>query len=217
MANRSNAEWLWALSEQSIEARAEALEDLRDFLMRAVLVYLSQRRSELAVWSSQDVRDLAEDLVQDAILEIRQSLAGFRGESKFTTWAYRFVINRAASELRRQHYQNISLDRLRDEESTALFQAMVGEGEKIDAEQLAEQRYYLRLLQEIIQTELSERQRLAMMAVYWQGRSMDEVSEALGIGRNALYKLLYDARQHLKAALRARHLSEGDILAAFKE
>jgi RNA polymerase sigma-70 factor (ECF subfamily) len=217
MADRSNEEWLWALAEQSSEARTEALEDLRDFLMRAVLVYLSQRRSELTDWNRQDVRDLAEDLTQEAIVEIRESLTSFRGESKFTTWAYRFVINRAASELRRRRYQNVSLDRLREEGPGLLFQAIMSEGEKVEPEQLAERRYYLRLLQEIVETELNERQRLALMAVHWQGRSMDEVADALGLNRNALYKLLHDARKRLRAALQARHLSEGDILAAFED
>ncbi len=217
MADRSNEEWLWALAEQSSEARSEALEDLRDFLMRAVLVYLSQQRSELTDWSRQDVRDLAEDLTQEAIVEIRESLTSFRGESKFTTWAYRFVINRAASELRRRRYQNVSLDRLREEGPSLLFQAIVSEGEKVEPEQLTERRYYLRLLQEILQTELNDRQRLALMAVHWQGRSMDEVADALGLNRNALYKLLHDARKRLRAALQARHLSEGDILTAFED
>ncbi len=217
MAERTNEAWLWALSEQASEAQTEALEDLRDFLMRAVLVYLSQRRSELMEWSRQDIHELAEDLAQEAVVEIRESLTRFKGESKFTTWAYRFVINRAASELRRRRYQNVSLDRLRDEGPNLLFQALASEGEKVDPERLAERRYYLRLLQEIVQTELNERQRLALIAVHWQGQSMDEVAGALGLTRNALYKLLHDARLRLKAALHGRHLSVGDILAAFED
>jgi RNA polymerase sigma-70 factor (ECF subfamily) len=216
MADRSNDEWVWALSEQSIEARAEALQDLRDFLLRAVLVYLSLHRSELAGWSRQAVHDLAEDFTQDALLEIRERLDSFRGESKFTTWAYRFVINRAASELRRQRYHDVSLDRLHDEEPAGLFHAISEEREKLDPERLAERRHYLNLLYEVISTELSERQRTALVAVYGQGQSMDEVAAALGISRNALYKLLHDARRRLKASLLARHLSEGDILAAFE-
>ena len=218
MANRSNEDWLRTLSEQPGEAHAEALQDLRDFLLRAVLVYLSLHRSDLAGWSRQAVRDLAEDLAQDALMDIRASLASFRGESKFTTWAYRFVINRAASELRQQHYQNLSLDRLREEEP-ALFQDVLTDREarRIDPEQLAEQRDYLDLLREIIETELSARQRTALVAIHWQGRSMDEVAASLDLTRNALYKLLHDARKRLQARLLARHLSEGDILAAFWE
>ena len=216
MATRSNEDWLWALSEQPGEAQAEALQDLRDFLLRAVLVYLSLHRSDLAGWSRQAIRDLAEDLAQETLMEIRVSLTGFRGESKFTTWAYRFVINRAASELWRRRYQNLSLDQLREEEP-AFFQAVLSDPEKIDPEQLAEQRYYLDLLREIVETELSERQRAAIIGVHWQGHSMDEVAAALGLTRNALYKLLHDARKSIRARLLARHLSEGDILAAFQD
>jgi RNA polymerase sigma-70 factor (ECF subfamily) len=216
MTNRSNKDWLLALSQQQGEALAEALQDLRDYLLRAALVYLSLHRSDLAGWSRQDVRHLAEDATQEALLEIRAGLADFRGDSKFTTWAYRFVINRAASELRRRRYQNSSLDRLRDEEP-AIFQIVMSDREKIEPEQVVERRRYLNLLREIVETELSERQREAMIAIHWQGRSMDEVADTLGINRNALYKLLHDARKSLKARLQARHLSEGDILAAFQD
>lgn len=218
MVNRSNEDWLQTFSEQHGEAYAEALQDLRDFLLRAVLVYLSLHRSDLAAWSRQAVRDLAEDLAQEALMDIRANLTSFRGESKFTTWAYRFVINRAASELRRQHYQNLSFERLHEEEPT-FFQDILSRREtrQVDPEQLAEQRYYLRLLREIVETELSERQRTAMIAVHWQGRSLDEVAASLGLNRNALYKLLHDARKRLLAGLLARHLSKGDILAAFQE
>ncbi len=216
MVNRSNEDWLRALSEKPGEAQAEALQDLRDFLVRAVLVYLSLHRTELAGWSREDVRGLAEDLAQEALLDIRANLESFRGDSKFTTWAYRFVINRAASELRRRRYQNQSLDRLREQEP-ALFQAILSDQDRVEPEQLADQRYYLDLLREIIETELSERQRTALIAVHWHGRSMDEVAEMMGLTRNALYKLLHDARKRIKASLQARHLSEGDILAPFQE
>lgn len=219
MSPRSNENWLWALGEQPGEAQAEALQDLRDFLLRAVLVYLSLHRSDLAGWSRQAVRDLAEDLAQEALIAIRENLASFRGESKFTTWAYRFVINRAASELRRRRYHNLSLDRLLEEEPAA-FRVILSEEDasrRIDPDQIAERRYCLNLLREIVQTGLTERQRAAIVGVHLQGHSMEEVAAALGLTRNALYKLLHDARQRLKAALLARHLSEGDILAAFED
>ncbi|HSD82319.1 MAG TPA: sigma-70 family RNA polymerase sigma factor [Anaerolineae bacterium] len=217
MAGRSNEQWIRALSERSTEAQGAALQDLHDFLLRAVLTYLAAQRGELGGWSQGDVRGLAEDLAQDALVEITRSLTSFRGDSKFTTWAYRFVINRAVSELRRQRYRNISLDRLREEQGGSLFQAVITDREKIEPEQLAEQSYYLNLLRDILTTELNERQRSALLAVYDQGRSMDEVANALGVSRNALYKLLHDARRRIKARLAARHLSESDILSAFED
>ena len=216
MKSRSNQDWVWALTEQPGEAQSEALQDLHDFLLRVVLVYLSQHRSELSSWSREDIRVLAEDLAQEALLEIRENLSRFKGESKFTTWAYRFVINRAASELRRRHYRNLSLDQLREEEPV-IFQALLLEQGTIEPEQLAERRTYFNLLHEIIENELNERQRAAIVGVYVLGRPMDEMAAALDLTRNALYKLLHDARKRIKARLHAQHLTEGDILAAFED
>jgi RNA polymerase sigma-70 factor (ECF subfamily) len=215
MASRTNADWVWALSEPPGEAQSEALQDLHEYLLRAVLVYLSQHRGELSGWGRQEVRDLAEDMAQEALLAVRANLEGFRGEARFTTWACRFVINRAASELRRRRYQDLSLDRLQEAEPAA-FQALLAEGQRAEPEHLAEQREYVALLRRIVETELNERQRAAVVGVYWLGCSMDEVAEALDVSRNALYKLLHDARLRIKARLTARHLTPGDIRAAFQ-
>lgn len=216
MSSRTNKEWLWALTESSGEARDEALLELQDYLLRAALVYLASRRSELAEWGREAVRAMAEDLVQESLEDIRQNLGSFRGESKFTTWAYRFVINRAASELRRQRYRDLSLDQL-SEDRPALFQSLLGEQESVDPEQLTLRKTYLDLIFRIVNEELEPRQRQAIVAVFWEGRPMDEVAASLGLNRNALYKLLYDARQRIKAKLSARHLTEGDILGAFQD
>ncbi|MEK7325645.1 MAG: sigma-70 family RNA polymerase sigma factor [Chloroflexota bacterium] len=216
MFPRSNQNWLRALQEPPGEAQAEALDELHDFLLRAVLVYLSQSRNELADWGRQAVRGLAEDLAQEALLEIRDNLNTFRGEAKFTTWACQIVINRAASELRRRRYSDFSLDSLRESEP-AVFQSLTADKEKAEPEHVAERRSYLALLRQIVETELGERQRAAIIGVHWQGRSMEEVADALGLTRNALYKLLHDARKSIRDQLTARHLTQGDILAAFED
>jgi RNA polymerase sigma-70 factor (ECF subfamily) len=217
--SRSNQDWLRALSEQPSEAQSDALRDLHEFLVRAVLVYLLEHRGDLSGWSRADVRRLAEDLSQETLLEVRNSLASFRGESKFTTWACRIVINRAASELRRHRYRNVSLDALR-EEAAGVLKALLAEREaasQVDPEQLVERRRYLDLLRGIIEKDLNDRQRQAIIGVHWEGLSMDDMATKLGLTRNALYKLLHDARKRIKARLLAQHLTEGDILAAFED
>ena len=149
-------------------------------------------------------------------MEIRDNLNTFRGEAKFTTWACQIVINRAASELRRRRYSDFSLDSLRESEP-AVFQSLTADKEKAEPEHVAERRSYLALLRQIVETELGERQRAAIIGVHWQGRSMEEVADALGLTRNALYKLLHDARKSIRDQLTARHLTQGDILAAFED
>ena len=74
----------------------------------------------------------------------------------------------------------------------------------------------LQLLLHIIQTELNEQQRQAILLVHFAGYSMQEVASQLGTSTNTLYKILFDARKKLKAHLLAHHLSGGDILALFE-
>ncbi len=216
MNTRTNAEWAHALSDPPGEANREALQDLHNFLVRAGLVYLSQNRVEVKTLGRDAVRALAEDMAQEALLEIQADLNNFRGEAKFTTWACRFVINRAASELRRRRYRDVSLDGLR-EDDPAIFQSLLADRTTGEPEHLAEQRDYLALLQQIVLHDLSDRQREAVVGVHWQGRPMGEVAEQLGLDRNALYKLLHDARKRIKARLLIEHLTAGDILAAFED
>lgn len=219
MVERSNQAWLDALRGSAPDAQTSALKDLRDLVLRAVLIYLSHRRSSLLGWTRERVRALAEDMTQETLLEIQAALDSFRGESRFTTWAYRFAVNRTASELRRHRYRDVSLDELRDSEKTIYYRLMQASAQsvKADVERLAEQRSYIELCRTIIDKELNERQRLALVGVLWEGRSMDEVAATLGTNRNALYKLLHDARKKLKTQLEARRLGPGDMLASFQE
>jgi RNA polymerase sigma-70 factor (ECF subfamily) len=215
MGNRTNEAWLRDLRGTG-RAYDEALAALRDYLMRAALVYLGRRRSDVVGWTAEDLRQFAEDMTQDAILDIEANLVNFRGEAKFTTWAYSFVINRAAGELRRSRYSDFSYEGLQENEA-AFFEKLQAEFPDASPELKVEQREMAELLLDVIQNELTIRQRRAMVMAYFQGQSMETVAEQLNISRNTLYKLLFDARQRLKAALIARHLSEGDILAPFEE
>ena len=216
MSLRSNEEWLQVLSERHSVAKDEALAEIQDFLVRSVLVYLSLHRDELTHWSRQAIYELAEDIAQDSLLDILGNLETFRGESRFTTWAYRFVINKAASELRHRRYRDLSLDQLLEKEASG-FEALLTTGKHRILERQIEQRAYVELLRHLIATRLTGRERAAIIGIYLQGYSMDEVASALDTNRNALYKLLYTARQRLKEALLDRHLTQSDILAAFDE
>src|SRR5262245_41321289 len=128
MSLLSNEEWLQLLSGRSSTAKDEAIAQLRDYLVRSVLVYLASQREELTHWTRQTIREFAEDVAQDALLDILGSLETFRGESRFTTWAYRFAINEAASELRRRRYRDLSLDQLL--EGASLFESLLEAGRR---------------------------------------------------------------------------------------
>ena len=81
MAERTNEEWLADLGSEGIQ-RAEALEDLRTRLERGVFFYLRNDRSDLGNRSTEEIEQLAQDFVQDALLKVLDNLETFRGERR---------------------------------------------------------------------------------------------------------------------------------------
>lgn len=208
MAERTNDEWLNALRSATPDA---ALSDLRSLLLRGLRGALGNRDDVAAT-------DL-EDFAQDALLKIMASLDGFRGESRFTTWAQKIAVHTALTELRRKRWRDWSLDKMAEGPA----------GEPIDytpqflvdpadtPEQQAVQQTLLEVVRRAVAEKLTERQRIALTAIRVQGIPMDQVAAELGTNRNALYKLLHDARMRLKNELAATGLSADEILAAFEK
>ena len=216
MRKRTSDEWLHDLQATGPVQR-QALDDLREYLFRAVLVYLRQQRSDLDEFATSEIRAMAQDFAQEATLSVHATLDSFRGDAKFTTWAYRFVINEAISELRRRYYRDkLSLEKLSAEE-TDIFMSLAEAEASDDPGVTAERRDIARLLLQIIRSELNERQRIAVLGVYFQDRPMQEIAEQLDTSPNTVYKMLYDSRQKIKGKLHQLRLSGGDILAPFAD
>ncbi|MCL4267576.1 MAG: sigma-70 family RNA polymerase sigma factor [Anaerolineae bacterium] len=214
MVKRSNEAWLDALQGTG-DSQHEALLDLREYLVRTAFVYLRDGRSDLLSHSTDTLFEMAEDYAQNALLAIQENLDKFRGDAQFTTWAYRFVINEAAADLRRRQYRDFSWEDVAGQE-TAVFASLLASGTAVDPEVKAEREELLRFLLKILETDLNERQRLALLGVHFQGRSLPEMAEILETTPNTLYKMMHDARKKIKASLLAHHYSAGDILGLFE-
>lgn len=198
---RSNAEWLAALSGCEAE-RHRALEDLRGHLLRGVLVYLRGRRSDLQNPGRDELMQFAEECAAEAVVAVQERLDAFRGDSRFTVWASRFVIARAAAKLHNRVPVAGSRDRSTDVElklpGAALADVLIRPGVHVARGELAEA--LGRLMPEV----LSERQRSAVM-LQLQGVPLDVIAEQLNVNRKALHRLLHDARWRLKRALLDDH------------
>ncbi len=206
---RSNAAWLKALSG---EPNQEALEELRAYLLRGLRFALGQRYH---VTES----DL-EDFVQEAMVRILDNLDSFRGKSRFTTWAQKIAVRVAFSELRRKRWQDMSLQDLslsRDTVTGAEPDSALNwlPSPSLSPEQQVTQQSLQALLMELIQEELTDLQRRALIAVAIQGMPLEEVARRMNTNRNALYKLLHDARVRLKNRLEQRGLTVEEVMEAF--
>lgn len=205
MVERSNQEWIAALSQPGAQ-RDAALEDLRLLLVRGLGYALGDR-------SNLRESDL-EDFAQDALLKILAGLDSFRGESRFTTWAHKIAVRVAFTELRRRRWRDVSLDGLRESKGIDFIPDNVHDP-AIGPEQQAMRRIILSTLRRLIQEELTDRQRQAMTAVL-NGMPLEEIARRMDTNRNALYKLLHDARQRLQKGMIDEGLSPQDVLSTFE-
>jgi RNA polymerase sigma-70 factor, ECF subfamily len=213
MKQRTNEEWLHDLKSHGPEQQA-AINDLREYLLRAVLYFFSQNPGDLKHLARAEIEQVAEDLAQDALLTVLKHLDEFRGESKFTTWAYRFAINISLVEARRQRWKNVSLDNLI---SNAQLPDLQFEDENATNPELAAQQEEIwGAVRQVIDRELTPRQREILTALAFEDLPMDLVTERFHTNRNAVYKMLHDARAKLKKSLEERGFPVGEILDAFE-
>jgi len=207
-ATRSNAEWLAALRAGG-RVQEEAFAELRLLMLRAIKGFLAGKTALSP--AADDLLQIAEDCAQESVLLVQANLDNFRGDSKFTTWAYVIAVRVALGELRRRRWRKSALD------EAILGQALPGW--PIDdpgPEGGLAQRQAWALLSSLIETALTPLQRKALIAHAFQGMPLDLVAEWLGTNRNNLYKLIHDMRKRLKAALLARGVSHRDLIAIFE-
>lgn len=219
MVERSNAQWIDVLSTagNTIE-RGQAIEDLRARLQRGIYYYLSRERSDLSDLSPDELTQMAQDFAQDATLRVLDNLETFRGDSQFTTWAMKIAMRVAISEMRRARYKDFSLDELTEngEVPAVANAAPISSAPIARPEQVIEQEDVLGKVTEAFQNVLTPRQRAAMEAIILDDIPLEEVAEQMGTNRNALYKLIHDARRKLRDYLEETGLSPEYILDLFE-
>lgn len=215
MEERTNETWLSELRPDNPH-QTQALEDLRQYLQRGVLAYLHSR-SDLRDLAENELQQLSQDLAQEALLKVQANLDTFQGKSKFTTWAAKIAANHTISELRRAKWRDLSLDAI-TEAGTSLQEILVADsptGGNPAAE--SERRQVWDTILEVINNDLTERQRQALAAVQIDNIPITEVARLLETNPNNVYKLLHDARMKLKQRLQKLGLEPQYILKLFSE
>jgi RNA polymerase sigma factor (sigma-70 family) len=149
-----------------------------------------------------------DDIAQKALLKILASLDSYRRESRFTTWAMSIAVRLGISELRRRHYRGISLD------SSVAGEAMrvtLEDAENGSAESSSRRRSLLSRLEELINANLTDRQRFVIRGLL-NGLPVEEIAARLQSNRNAIYKLAHDARLRIRAGFEATGVTADDIM-----
>src|SRR6201995_591438 len=186
-------EWVAALGGDGTK-RDEAVPRLPGVLVRVARSELHRRHGQLNV-SGPELDDLAHQAAADAMLAVMAKLDQFRGESKFTTWAYKFVMFEVSAKVGR-HFGRTPPVALTTEDWDRLPDRFgfgrAGESERGD---------FVRAVRRAVQEDLTEHQRQIFVTLVLDGVPLDALAEKLGSSRNAIYKTMFDARRKLRASL----------------
>jgi RNA polymerase sigma-70 factor, ECF subfamily len=196
--------WIERLQADGAE-RDAALVELHALLLRAARFEVNRRRASAAHLRGNDYDDLAQQSADDALVAILRKLDDFRGDSRFTTWAYKFALYEAAANVRKRAWQG------REIPLKAETWPLIVDDHQRSAQESVETTERLSALGEAIEGELSPHRREVLVAITLNGVPIDVLAERLNTTRGALYKTLHDARQKLRAALLARGMGiDGD-------
>jgi RNA polymerase sigma-70 factor (ECF subfamily) len=185
----------WLMELRTDGGRGEnARRRLHELLLRAARFEIGRRRGALPHLRGGDFDDLANQAANDAMLAILGKLDSYRGESRFTTWAYKFALLEAAVKLRRRAWQGREIPLEQGD-----WSRFADPGGSPAAS--AESHEVMASIGEALESELSPHQRDVLIAVAVNGVPIDVLAERLNTSRGAVYKTIHDARRKLRAHL----------------
>jgi RNA polymerase sigma-70 factor (ECF subfamily) len=211
MPTRTNEAWLLDLRSTN-ERRNLALEDLRSIISKGLPYALSRWLSP----SQPQFESLVEEVTQETLLRVLDQLDTFEGRSHFTTWVHKIAVRIALTELRRKRWRDSSLDELTENEEIPPPKGLLADAQA-GPDVTAERADMLARVRRVIDEELTDRQREALILLSIQDMPMDDAARKLNTNRNALYKLLHDARLRLKTRLAKEDISAREVLDLFEE
>jgi RNA polymerase sigma-70 factor, ECF subfamily len=182
-------EWLRALSSAGAE-HENAVERLHALLLRAARVEVARRRSPLG-----EADDLAVQAADDALVAVLSKLHTYRGDSRFTTWAYKFALLEAAVRARRRPWQGRELPLELDGWATLADHRQASPAGQAETAELID------AVRDAIAEDLTPQQRAVLVAITLNDIPIDVLAERRHTTRGALYKTLHDARRKLRARL----------------
>jgi RNA polymerase sigma-70 factor (ECF subfamily) len=188
--------WLERLGASGPRRDAAVIE-LHALLLKAARFEINRRRASLPHLRGDDQEDLAQQSADDALLAVLAKLGDFRGEARFTTWAYKFALLEASVKVRRRAWQGREIP-IAEDAWAVLADTASSTGAHVEDTEL------FGALREEIEGTLSEHQREVLVAVTLNDVPIDVLAERLETTRGALYKTLHDARRKLRTALAER-------------
>ena len=169
----------------------DAVARLHDLLLRVSRHELNRRAAAQQV-TGPDLDDLAQQCANDAAVAVLNKLDTFRGDSRFTTWAFKFAIFEVSNALGRRYWQ--SRPAALEQEQWEALPDRIGFGPDDHAQAVA----LVNALRRAVDEELTAHQRELFVSIVVDGVPLDAVVAARGTSRNAVYKTIFDARRKIR-------------------
>lgn len=147
--------------------------------------------------------DDAADLAQEAFVRLFRALPQYNGESRFTTWLYRLVVNLGRDELRRRGRQVSVVPPIADEEGQDELSS-VADGDRWADPALALDSRELRDDVRRALNQLEEHYRLVLTLYYFDDMKYSDIAEALDIPLNTVKSHIRRGKERLAALLQAQ-------------
>jgi len=193
MLDPDSAERLRTLGGDDRE-RSAALVRLHELMLRIARKEVRRRSGHLQI-GGPELDDMAHQAAADALIAVTAKLAQFRGDSRFTTWAYKFVIFEVSTKIGRHFWRNPSVPM--DAEDWDRLPDRFG----LEIAKQSEWRDLVAALHRAVDEVLTDKQRRIFVAIVLNGVPLDALVAKFGSNRNAIYKTLFDARRKLRATL----------------
>lgn len=199
----SKEDWVSRLKSEDTLIRDAAISDLRELLIRGLSKALNNHYGNR--------KFNPEDVVQEALIKILDKIDTFEGRARFTTWAGTIAMRVGIGELRRRHCKDVSLERISASDSLRID---LPDSNQPAAGQEMDQKVILSKLSQLIEDVLSDKQRLAIRGLL-DGMPIEVIAARTGSNRNAVYKLVHDARIKLKEGFHQAGIAAEDVKAIF--
>jgi RNA polymerase sigma-70 factor, ECF subfamily len=184
-------QWIQALIGPDRDAAAARLHKLLLPIARSEI----RRRQTSGEITGPEVDDLAHQAADDAVLAVMRRAHEFRGESRFTTWAFKFVVFEVSTKLGRHFWKRAGAPSGDADWDHVPDRFGIPPAEQVEAREL------VLALRRAVDTCLTAQQRAVFVAIIVQGQPLDGLVAEMGTNRNAVYKMMFDARRKLRREL----------------
>jgi RNA polymerase sigma-70 factor (ECF subfamily) len=165
------------------------------------IVFLYRNQVHSAAWQLTRNADDAMDVAQEVFLRVYRALSSYKGQSRFSTWLHRIVLNTSIDYLRRQRRHEHGRMEAPTENGVSAPPSPL---EGVTAERQRDAVFYHEIQRHVARAlgKISAKQRQVFLLRYYSELSIREIASVLRCTEGAVKRHLYRAQERLRVLLK---------------